>query len=94
MIQKNNMIKIVVRRIIAPLVIYDVFFELELFFMSKSVAGSTYQYFPTYLITAVIYLVLTFTITRILLLLERRFNDRDFILESSTGAINVNTQGK
>ena len=66
----------------------------ELFFMSKSVAGSTYQYFPTYLITAVIYLVLTFTITRLLLLLERRFNDRDFILESSTGAINVNTQSK
>ena len=66
----------------------------ELFFMSKSVAGSTYQYFPTYLITAVIYLVLTFAITRILLLLERRLNDKDFILESSTGAKNVNTHGK
>ena len=66
----------------------------ELFFMSKSVAGSTYQYFPTYLITAVIYLVLTFTITRILLLIERRFNDRDFILESSTGATNVNNSSK
>ena len=61
----------------------------ELFFMSKSVAGSTYQYFPTYLITAVIYFVLTFTITRILLLLERKFNDKDFIMESSTGARNV-----
>ena len=66
----------------------------ELFFMSKSVAGSTYQYFPTYLITAVIYLVLTFTITRLLLVFERRLNDRDFILESSTGATNVNTQSK
>ena len=61
----------------------------ELFFMSKSVAGSTYKYFPTYLITAVIYFVLTFTITRILLLLERKFNDKDFIMESSTGARNV-----
>ncbi|WP_276882515.1 ABC transporter substrate-binding protein/permease [Anaerococcus tetradius] len=61
----------------------------ELFFMSKSVAGSTYQYFPTYLITAVIYFVLTFTITRILLVLEKRFNDTDFIMESSTGAKNV-----
>ena len=61
----------------------------ELFFMSKSVAGSTYQYFPTYLITAVIYFVLTFTITRILLVLERRFRDTDFIMESSTGANNV-----
>lgn len=66
----------------------------ELFFMSKSVAGSTYQYFPTYLITAVIYLLLTFTITRLLLLIERTFNDRDFILESSTGVKNVNTQSK
>lgn len=63
----------------------------ELFFMSRSVAGSTYQYFPTYIITALIYLVLTFTITRILLLLEKKYNERDFILESSTGANNVNT---
>lgn len=62
----------------------------ELFFMSKSVAGSTYQYFPTYIITAIIYLILTFTITRILLLIERRLYDRDFIMESSTGGDNVN----
>ncbi|MDO5046955.1 MAG: ABC transporter substrate-binding protein/permease [Anaerococcus sp.] len=61
----------------------------ELFFMSKSVAGSTYQYFPTYLITAVIYFILTFSITRILLYLERKFSDKDFIMESSTGAKNV-----
>lgn len=66
----------------------------ELFFMSKSVAGSTYQYFPTYLITALIYLILTFTITRILLVFEKRLYDRDFILESSTGAANVNTKSK
>ncbi len=61
----------------------------ELFFMSKSVAGSTYQYFPTYLITAAIYFILTFITTRILLLLERRLGDKEFILESSTGANNV-----
>ena len=62
----------------------------ELFFMSKSVAGSTYQYFPTYLITAIIYFVLTFAITRLLLLVEKRMSGRDYILESSTGAKNVN----
>lgn len=62
----------------------------ELFFMSKSVAGSTYQYFPTYLITALIYFILTFVITRILLVVERNMNGRDFIHESSTGAKNVN----
>lgn len=63
----------------------------ELFFMSKSVAGSTYQYFPTYLITAIIYFILTFVTTRILLVLERRMYNRDFVQESSTGARNVNT---
>lgn len=62
----------------------------ELFFMSKSVAGSTYQYFPTYLITALIYFILTFAITRILLVVERRLMGREYIKESSTGAKNVN----
>lgn len=62
----------------------------ELFFMSKSVAGSTYQYFPTYLITAIIYFVLTFAITRILLVVESRMGGKEYILESSTGAKNVN----
>lgn len=62
----------------------------ELFFMSKSVAGSTYQYFPTYLITAIIYFVLTFAITRILFVVEKRMSGREYILESSTGAKNVN----
>lgn len=57
----------------------------ELFFVSKSIAGSTYQIFQTYLITAIIYFVLTFTLTRIINLFERRMNDREFILESSTG---------
>ncbi len=62
----------------------------ELFFMSKSVAGSTYQYFPTYLITAIIYFVLTFVVTRLLLLVERKMNNSETIHESSTGARNVN----
>ena len=62
----------------------------ELFFMSKSVAGSTYQYFPTYLITAIIYFILTFVITRILLLVERNMSGSQSIHESSTGAKNVN----
>ena len=62
----------------------------ELFFMSKSVAGSTYQYFPTYLITAIIYFILTFAVTRIILLVEKRMYGREFVYESSTGAKNVN----
>lgn len=62
----------------------------ELFFMSKSVAGSTYQYFPTYLITAIIYFILTFVITRLLLLVEGNMSGNKSIHESSTGARNVN----
>ena len=65
----------------------------ELFFMSKSVAGSTYQYFPTYLITAIIYFILTFAITRIINYLERRLSGTDFIHESSTGVKNANIKG-
>jgi len=65
----------------------------ELFFMSKSVAGSTYQYFPTYLITAIIYFVLTFVITRIINHLERKMNGREYIHEATTGVKNANIKG-
>ena len=46
----------------------------ELFFMSKSAAGTYYKYFEVFFITALIYLVLTFTITRLLRLLERKMD--------------------
>ena len=65
----------------------------ELFFMSKSIAGSTYQYFPTYLITALIYFVLTFVITRIINYLERKMNGREYIHEATTGVKNANIKG-
>lgn len=42
----------------------------ELFFMSKSAAGANFRYFETFLITCVIYLIMTFTVTRILRYLE------------------------
>lgn len=42
----------------------------ELFFTTKSVAGSTYLTFQTFLITSIIYFVLTFATTRILRLIE------------------------
>lgn len=58
----------------------------ELFFMARSIAGTTNQYFQTYIIVFVIYLTLTFTITRIILFIERKmFNREDIIFESSTG---------
>ncbi len=46
----------------------------ELYFTSKSVAGTYYRYFEVFFITAMIYLFLTFTITRLLRLLERKMD--------------------
>lgn len=57
----------------------------ELFFVTRSIVGSTYQAFQGYLITAAIYFVLTFTTTRIIRLLERRLDrDRRIILTSDS----------
>lgn len=48
----------------------------ELFFMSKSAAGTYLRYFEVFFITACIYLALTFTVTRLLRLLERRMDGK------------------
>jgi putative lysine transport system permease protein len=46
----------------------------ELFFMSKSVAGNNFRYFEVFLVTSVVYFVMTFTVTRILRYLETRLD--------------------
>ncbi len=46
----------------------------ELFFMSKSAAGTYLRYFEVFFITACIYLALTFTVTRLLRLLEHKMD--------------------
>lgn len=46
----------------------------ELFFQTKSVAGSNFKYFETFTITSAIYLVMTFTVTRLLRLLEKKLD--------------------
>ena len=48
----------------------------ELYFMSKSAAGSYMRYFEVFFITAIIYLILTFTITRILRFLEKKMDGK------------------
>ena len=48
----------------------------ELFFMSKSAAGTYLRYFEVFFITACIYLILTFTVTRLLRLLERKMDGK------------------
>lgn len=48
----------------------------ELFYNSKSISGNNFRYFEVFLITAIIYFVLTFTITRILRLIERKLDGK------------------
>ena len=49
----------------------------ELFFQGKAAAGTYYRYFETYFIIAMIYLVLTFTVTRVLRLIEKKMDGPD-----------------
>ncbi|MDR2566625.1 MAG: amino acid ABC transporter permease [Bifidobacteriaceae bacterium] len=57
----------------------------ELFFQGKSIDGILYQTFPVYLLVAAIYLVLTFSTTRLLRLLERRLEGpENFTLATSS----------
>lgn len=44
----------------------------ELFFVGTTIASQTFKFFPTYLMISAIYLVLTFTITRIFNFIEKR----------------------
>ena len=46
----------------------------ELFFQSKSAAGTYFRYFEVFFITAVIYLILTYSVTRLLRWVERRMD--------------------
>jgi putative lysine transport system permease protein len=56
----------------------------ELYFQGKTIDGILYQTFPVYLLIAAIYLVLTFSTTRVLRLLERKLDGPDsFTLASS-----------
>lgn len=56
----------------------------ELFFMSKSAAGTYMKYFEVFFITSLIYFVLTFTVTRLLLVIEKKIDGPDsFIIHGS-----------
>lgn len=49
----------------------------ELFFQAKSAAGAYYRYFEVYFIIAVIYLILTLSVSRILAWVERKMDGPD-----------------
>ena len=46
----------------------------ELFFQSQTIAGNSFKFYETFLITSIIYFVLTFTVTRILRYIERKLD--------------------
>ena len=48
----------------------------ELFFQGKTIAGQTLQIYPTYFIISLIYLFLTFSITRLLRSVEKRMDGK------------------
>lgn len=49
----------------------------ELFFMTNSAAGTYLRYFESFFITAIIYFILTFTVTRILRFVEKKMDGKD-----------------
>ncbi|MCE4049861.1 MULTISPECIES: amino acid ABC transporter permease [Bacillaceae] len=49
----------------------------ELFFMTKSVAGNNFRYFESFFVACIIYFVMTFIVTRILLYFERKLEGPD-----------------
>ena len=57
--------------------VLNVISATELFFVSKSAAGTYMVYFQVFAITCAIYFILTFTVTRILLFIERKMDGPD-----------------
>lgn len=61
---------------------------MELFYSMKTIAGSTYAFFPTYTLAMIIYFILTFTCSRILRYLENRMDGpENFELTLSDGLV-------
>ncbi|BCN29404.1 ABC transporter permease subunit [Anaeromicropila herbilytica] len=49
----------------------------ELFFQTKTVAGTNFNYFKSFFVACVLYFVMTFTVTRILRYIERKLDGPD-----------------
>ncbi|WP_462408557.1 amino acid ABC transporter permease [Neobacillus sp. Marseille-QA0830] len=49
----------------------------ELFFQTKSIAGNNFRYFESFFVASILYLIMTFTVTRILRYVERKLDGPD-----------------
>ncbi|MGT2846112.1 ABC transporter substrate-binding protein/permease [Streptococcus massiliensis] len=68
--------------------VLNVISVVELYFSGNTVATQTFQYFQTFTIIAVIYFILTFTVTRILRYIEKKIDADDY----TTGANQMQTK--
>jgi putative lysine transport system permease protein len=46
----------------------------ELYFQSKSAAGNNFRYFEVFLVTCVLYFIMTYSVTRILRFVEKKLD--------------------
>ena len=49
----------------------------ELFFQTKSISGNNFRYFESFFVACVLYFIMTFTASRILLYVEKRLDGPD-----------------
>lgn len=68
--------------------VLNVISVVELYFSGNTVATQTYQYFQTFTLIAIIYFILTYTVTRLLRRLEQRLDTDDY-----TGGMTVSIGG-
>lgn len=68
--------------------VLNVISVVELYFSGNTVATQTYQYFQTFTVIAIIYFILTFTVTRILRAIEKRLDTETY----TTGANQMQTE--
>ncbi len=68
--------------------VLNVISVVELYFSGNTVATQTYQYFQTFTVIAIIYFILTFTVTRILRAIEKGFDMDNY----TTGANQMQTE--
>lgn len=66
----------------------------ELFFITRSAAGSTYLTFQTFFIASALYFVMTFIATRLLSLFEKRLGGSDsYVVHQSSTMVNIGKEG-
>lgn len=65
----------------------------ELYFVTKSISGNNFRYFESFFVACMIYFVMTFIVTRILLYFERKLDGSDnYTMVGNDRPVQVNQQ--